>query len=337
MTATAALTIDRLQVVYGSHRALGDVSLQVEPGEILGILGPNGAGKSTLLRAITGKLRPTSGKIFIAGKALFPGKAYQHSIGFTPQFLGLYRHLTGRENLAFFARCTGVRRQKICARVRQVLEEIELTDKADVRVDQLSGGMQRRLHLAATLVSQPALLVLDEPTAGVDLGVRMSIHDLIRRRAEQGATVVVVTHELDEAEVLSHRVALLHQGQLRALAEPQTLVHETFGNRQLFVVRTVPMVPPALGDRLREIGFRRRSDDSIDESNDESDKEISEWCLESDLPLDKLIDHLYRDLVGARDAIAEVSVRRPGLKHVMQHVTVNRTDSVVESESEQES
>ncbi|WP_323844110.1 ABC transporter ATP-binding protein [Microbulbifer magnicolonia] len=326
MTATAALTIDQLRVVYGSRSALDDVSLEVRPGEILGILGPNGAGKSTLLRAITGKLRPTSGQIFIAGKALFPGKAYQHSIGFTPQFLGLYRHLTGRENLEFFARCTGVSRHQITARVRQALEEIELTDKADVRVDQMSGGMQRRLHLAATLVSHPSLLVLDEPTAGVDLGVRMSIHDLIRRRAEQGATVVVVTHELDEAEALSHRVALLHQGQLRALAEPQTLVHETFGNSQLFVVRTVPMLSPALCERLQEIGFRPRSDESSDES--------SEWCLQSDLPLDRLIDHLYRDLVGARDAIAEVSVRRPGLKDVMQHFTGARTDSVVEPESE---
>jgi ABC-2 type transport system ATP-binding protein len=325
MTATTALTIDRLRVVYGSHNALDDVSLQIRPGEILGVLGPNGAGKSTLLRAITGKLRPTSGHIFIAGKALSPGKAYQHSIGFTPQFLGLYRHLTGRENLAFFARCTGVSRHQMPARVSQALEEIELTDNADVRVDHLSGGMQRRLHLAATLVSHPSLLVLDEPTAGVDLGVRLAIHDLIRRRAEQGAAVVVVTHELDEAEVLSHRVALLHQGQLKALAAPQTLVHETFGNRQLFVVRTVNMLSSALCDRLQEIGFRPRSDESSDES--------SEWWLQSDLPLDSLIDHLYRGLGGARDAIAEVSIRRPGLKNVMQHVTGARSDAAAETVS----
>lgn len=323
MTTTAALTIDRLRVVYGSHSALDDVSLQVRPGEILGILGPNGAGKSTLLRAITGKLRPTSGQIFIAGKALSPGKAYQHSIGFTPQCLGLYRHLTGRENLEFFAGCTGVSRHQVPARVSQALEEIELTDKAHVRVDHLSGGMQRRLHLAATLVSHPSLLVLDEPTAGVDLGVRMSIHDLIRRRAEQGAAVVVVTHELDEAEVLSHRVALLHQGQLKALAEPQTLIQETFGNRQLFVVRTVHMFSPALCERLQEIGFRPRSDESSDES--------SEWWLQSDLPLDRVINHLYRGLGEARDAIAEVSVRRPGLKNVMQHFTGARTDSAAET------
>lgn len=319
--ATAALTIDQLRVVYGSHSALDDVSLQVRPGEILGILGPNGAGKSTLLRAITGKLRPTSGQIFIAGKALSPGKAYQHSIGFTPQFLGLYRHLTGRENLEFFACCADVSRQQVRARVSQALEEIELTDKAHVRVDQLSGGMQRRLHLAATLVSHPSLLVLDEPTAGVDLGVRMSIHDLIRRRAEQGTAVVVVTHELDEAEALSHRVALLHQGQLKALAEPQTLVHETFGNRQLLVVRTVHMFSPALCERLQEIGFRSDSDKS------------NEWWLQSDLPLDRLINHLYRGLGGARDAIAEVSVRRPGLKNVMQHFTGARTDSAAETVS----
>ncbi|RBI65282.1 heme ABC exporter ATP-binding protein CcmA [Vreelandella sulfidaeris] len=321
MTATAALTIDQLRVVYGSHSALDDVSLQVRPGEILGILGPNGAGKSTLLRAITGKLRPTSGQIFIAGKALSPGKAYQHSIGFTPQFLGLYRHLTGRENLEFFACCAGVSRQQVRARVSQALEEIELTDKAHVRVDQLSGGMQRRLHLAATLVSHPSLLVLDEPTAGVDLGVRMSIHDLIRRRAEQGTAVVVVTHELDEAEALSHRVALLHQGQLKALAEPQTLVHETFGNSQLLVVRTVHLFSPALCERLQEIGFCRDSDES------------NEWWLQSDLPLDRLINHLYRGLGGARDAIAEVSVRRPGLKNVMQHFTGARTDSAAETVS----
>ncbi|KPQ24606.1 MAG: heme ABC exporter, ATP-binding protein CcmA [Halomonas sp. HL-48] len=322
MTTTSALTIDQLRIVFGSHSALDDVSLQLDRGEILGILGPNGAGKSTLLRAITGKLRPTSGQIFIAGKALSPGKAYQHSIGFTPQFLGLYRHLTGRENLAFFARCTGVSRHQVPARVSQALEEIELTDKAHMRVDHLSGGMQRRLHLAATLVSHPSLLVLDEPTAGVDLSVRKSIHDLIRRRAEQGAAVVVVTHELDEAEVLSHRVALLHQGQLKALAEPQTLIQETFGNRQLFVVRTVPILPPALYERLQEIGFRPRSDESSDES--------TEWWLQSDLPLDRLVDHLYSDLNGARDAIAEVSVRRPGLKNVMQHFTGARTDSAAE-------
>lgn len=323
MTTTAALTIDQLRVVYGSHSALDDVSLQVRPGEILGILGPNGAGKSTLLRAITGKLRPTSGQIFIAGKALSPGKAYQHSIGFTPQFLGLYRHLTGRENLAFFARCAGVSRHQVPTRVSQALEEIELTDKAHMRVDHLSGGMQRRLHLAATLVSHPSLLVLDEPTAGVDLGVRMSIHGLIRRRAEQGAAVIVVTHELDEAAVLSHRVALLHQGQLKALAEPQALIQETFGNRQLFVVRTFNMLSPELCERLQEIGFRPHSDESSDES--------TEWWLQSDLPLDRLVDQLYRDLGEASDAIAEVSVRRPGLKNVMQHFTGARTDSAAET------
>lgn len=325
MTATTALTIDQLRVLYGSHSALDDVSLQVHPGEILGILGPNGAGKSTLLRAITGKLRPTSGQIFIAGKALSPGKAYQHSIGFTPQFLGLYRHLTGRENLEFFARCTGISRHQVPARISQALEEIELTDKAHVRVDHMSGGMQRRLHLAATLVSHPSLLVLDEPTAGVDLSVRMSIHDLIRRRAEQGAAVVVVTHELEEAEMLSHRVGLLHQGRLKALAEPQTLVQETFGNSQLFVVRTVPILPPALCERLQEVGFRPRSDESSDESN--------EWWLQSGLPLDRLIDHLYRGLGGAREAIIEVSVRRPRLKNVMQHFTDARTDSTAEKVS----
>lgn len=318
---TSALTIDQLRIVFGSHSALDDVSLQVGRGEILSILGPNGAGKSTLLRAITGKLRPSSGQIFIAGKTLSPGKAYQHSIGFTPQFLGLYRHLTGRENLAFFARCTGVSRHQMPSRVRQALEEIELTDNADVRVDHLSGGMQRRLHLAATLVSHPSLLVLDEPTAGVDLGVRLSIHDLIRRRAEQGVAVVVVTHELDEAEVLSHRVALLHQGRLKALDEPQALIQETFGNRQLFVLRTVHMLPTALCERLQEIGFRRESNES------------SEWWLESDLPLDRLIDHLYRDLGGAREAIAEVSIRRPGLKNVMQHITGARSDTAAETVS----
>ncbi|BBI60564.1 hypothetical protein HSBAA_18700 [Vreelandella sulfidaeris] len=220
----------------------------------------------------------------------------------SPPVPGFIPASDGRENLAFFARCTGVNRRQVPARVSQALEEIELTDKAHVRVDQMSGGMQRRLHLAATLVSHPSLLVLDEPTAGVDLGVRMSIHDLIRRRAEQGAAVVVVTHELDEAEVLSHRVALLHQGRLKALAEPQTLVHETFGNSQLFVVRTVLIFSPALCERLQEIGFRRDSDES------------NEWWLQSDLPLDTLIAHLYRGLGGARDAIAEVSVRRPGLK-----------------------
>ncbi len=318
MKATAALSIDQLRVVYGRHSALQDVSLQVGQGEILGVLGPNGAGKSTLLRAVTGKLRPTSGQIFIAEKALSPGKAYQHSIGFTPQFLGLYRYLTGRENLEFFARCAGVRRQQIAARVSQLLEEIELTDKADVRVDQMSGGMQRRLHLAATLVSHPALLVLDEPTAGVDLGVCMSIHELIRRRAEQGAAVLIVTHELDEAEALCHRVALLHQGQLKALAEPRALVKETFGNSQLFLVRTSHGLPPALHERLQEIGFRRDSDQSGD------------WCLQSDLPLDRLIDDLYRGPGGTSDAIAGISVRRPGLKDVMQHLSVVRAGSVAE-------
>lgn len=319
MTATAAaLTIDRLRVRYGSHSALEDVSLQVHPGEILGVLGPNGAGKSTLVRAITGKLRPTSGRILIAEKALSPGKAYQHPIGFVPQFLGLYRYLTGRENLEFFARCTGISRHQVAVRVGQALEEIELTDKAHVRVDQMSGGMQRRLHLAATLVSQPSLLVLDEPTAGVDLGVRVLIHNLIRRRVEQGAAVIIVTHELDEAEALCHRVALLHHGQLKALAEPQMLVQETFGNSQLFVLRTVHILPPAFHERLQKIGFRRDNDQS------------SEWRLQSDLALDVLIDQLYRDFGGARDAIAEVSVRRPGLKDVMQHFTGGQNDLAAE-------
>src|SRR5437868_7185437 len=206
---------------YGDIAAVDDISLQVNPGTILGVIGPSGSGKTTLIRMLTGTLEPTTGKLTVLGQV--PRKFTRHvreKIGYMPQHFVLYDELTAAENVSFVASLFGLLWPTRGRRVRRVLELVELWDARNRRARQLSGGMQRRLELACALVHNPVLLFVDEPTAGLDPMLRQSVWSEFRRLRDLGRTLVVTTQYVAEAEYCD-TVAVLSQGRLIALASTE--------------------------------------------------------------------------------------------------------------------
>lgn len=302
--AKPALAIDNLTVTYSGRTALTDVGLRVESGGILGIVGPNGAGKSSLVKAVTGKLSPANGDIFILGERVKPGQAYRHSIGYAPQMPGLYSHLTCAENLAVFARWAGIPKSQVPAAVAIALDEIDLDHRHDTLVSELSGGMRQRLHVAVALLAQPKLIVLDEPTSGVDLAARAKIVEVVRGRARQGSAVVMVSHELSDVATLCDRVAIFAEGRLLALDSPDALIREHFGGRKLFTVQLPPSVAVDIREQLQVLGWR-------------PDEQSGRWTAYTDENPSAFLKQLDQ---CAGEYVQEVNIARPGLADVMRQL-----------------
>lgn len=204
------LRIEKLNKGYGDRSVLQDLSLAIAPGEIYGLLGPNGAGKTTTINIICNLLKADGGIVEINGQPI--SRDTQRLIGIAPQENLLYRSLTCAENLDFFARLYGLSRSARLKQIRYCLEAVNLSDRAHSPAETLSGGMQRRLSMAIALVHQPQLVILDEPTTGLDIESRYEIWDLIRQLRHQGITVLLTTHLLEEAERLCQRIGILKGG-----------------------------------------------------------------------------------------------------------------------------
>jgi ABC-2 type transport system ATP-binding protein len=210
---------------FGATVAVDGLDLEVRAGEVFGLLGPNGAGKTTTIRLITTLLPPPRSAIEVFGLDVAVRRtAVRRLIGYVPQQLSADAALTGRENVALFAKLYDVPRAARASRVREVLAEVDLAEVADRPAKTYSGGMIRRLELAQALVSEPRLLVLDEPTVGLDPVARDGVWERIDRiRATSGMTVLVTTHLMQEADQRCDRVALMHRGRIRALGTPAQL------------------------------------------------------------------------------------------------------------------
>jgi ABC transporter DrrB family efflux protein len=215
---------------FGDVLALDDVSITVRPGEVLGLLGPNGAGKTTLVRILATLLRPDRGRVVLGGHDVADDPASVRSlIGLAGQLAAVDELLTGRENLALVGRLYGLRGAERRERTEEVLEQVDLVDVADRRVGTYSGGMRRRLDLAATLVGCPAVLLLDEPTTGLDPRSRADVWHHVRELATAGTTVVLTSQHMDEVEHLADRVVVLDRGRVIAGGTPDQLKHEVGG------------------------------------------------------------------------------------------------------------
>ena len=216
----AFLEVADLIKQYGAVKALNGVSFSVGEGELFGLLGPNGAGKTTLLSILSCLLEPTSGEVFLQGRRVRQGDQWvRRLIGVVPQELALYGDLTARENLHFFGELYGLGGAELRERVKSVLAAVALEDKADDRVTTFSGGMKRRLNLGAALVHQPRLLLLDEPTVGVDPQSRNHIFEEVRRLNATGVTILYTSHYMEEVQALCPRVGIMDHGRLVACGE----------------------------------------------------------------------------------------------------------------------
>jgi ABC-2 type transport system ATP-binding protein len=238
---------------FGSRQALAGVSLAIAPGEILGLLGPNGAGKSTLVKSVAGRVHPDSGEVRILGNVP-SSTASRSAVGYVPQEIALYPSLSPRENLSAFGRYQGLKGENLKSAIGQNLEWAGLSERAGERTDRLSGGMRRRLNIAAGTIHRPRLLLLDEPTVGVDPQSRERIYAMIGELKADGVSLLYTTHYMEEAERLCDRIAIIDNGRIIALGTKDELVRRTLGTRQMLAIEAESPVPEVLRRRLEARG-----------------------------------------------------------------------------------
>jgi ABC-2 type transport system ATP-binding protein len=280
---------------FNTVRAVNGVSFTIHPHETFGLLGPNGAGKTTTIHMMTGLLQPDSGEIHINGAAAPDRPEVRRAIGVAPQALSLYEDLTGAENLKFFSRLYGLSGQALSQRVRAGLERAELTDRADDLVKTYSGGMKRRLHLACALVHEPQVLFLDEPTVGVDPQARNHLLDDVQRLKQQGRTILLTTHYIEEAERLCDRVAIMDAGRILAMDTVSNIIAQHGGSSLV-----VAEIDPVDGQALKLPGTL---DGNI-------------MTLETDRPFDTM-----KDLATNGVNVRHLTVERPSLETVFLKLT----------------
>ena len=252
----AVLEARELAKRFGEVVAVDRVSFAVERGEIYGLLGPNGAGKTTTISLVCGLLKPDGGRVAVNGSDFWADpQAARRIMGVVPQDLALYEELSGRDNLEFWGRMAGLSGRDARVRAGDLLAALSLVDRGDDQLKKYSGGMKRRINLGCALLHRPALLLLDEPTVGIDPQARANILGFVRGLVADGAAIVYTTHYLEEAETLCHRVGIIDHGRLLAegtLAELQ----ERRGAAQVFVVEGAlagaqPEAWPGFGERFR--------------------------------------------------------------------------------------
>ena len=287
---------------FGQVTAVDDISLELRPGECLGLLGPNGAGKSTLIRAIVGRVIPDSGKVTVFGHPA-ASPAARAALGWVPQELALYPRLTPSENLHAFGRYSGLSGPALAEAVAWCLHWAALEDRAGELTRNLSGGMKRRLNMAAGLIHHPRLVLMDEPTVGVDPQSRNKIFEMIEALRAQGATIIYTTHYMEEAERLCDRVAIVDHGHIIALDTAKALVERAFGSRSQVVARfDGPTDIVATWVSLHE----GRLADSTAEFTVDHPTQIAT---------------LLESAAAAGLALVDLSLRRPNLESVFLHLT----------------
>lgn len=266
-----AITIENIKKSYGDVEALKGISLEIKKGEFFGLLGPNGAGKSTLISALAGLLKVDDGHLSVMGHDVVAHyRDARRALGVVPQEIVMDPFFSVRETLEFQSGYFGVADNGEW--IDELLEQLGLADKADKNMRQLSGGMKRRVLIAQALVHKPEVLVLDEPTAGVDVELRQSMWRFVRRLHRDGHTIVLTTHYLEEAEELCDRIAIIDKGQLIALETKEDLLARGLGSTLLVRAKSaVTSVPEAYRDKVVkqdnneiELTFNRDTDSVMD-------------------------------------------------------------------------
>lgn len=228
------VAVQHLVKTFGKYEAVKDISFTIGKGEIFGLLGPNGAGKSTTINMMCGYLEPTSGDTLVAGQSITrEQKQVKRMIGVVPQEIALYNDLNALENLEFFGEIYGLSAKARKERAQTLLHLVGLYDRRKEAVKKFSGGMQRRINLAIALMHQPAFLMMDEPTVGVDPQSREHIFDTIEQLRDQGTTILYTTHYMEEAERLCNHIAIMDEGQIIALGTLEQLLAMRDQNREV--------------------------------------------------------------------------------------------------------
>ncbi len=247
------LSVRDLRKSFGQHEVVKGISFAVEKGESFGLLGPNGAGKSTIINMITGLFPPTSGAIQLKEIDVIKNpKAAQKWIGVVPQEIALYQEMSARENLKFWGRMYDLSGKELEKKVDEVLEIIGLTDRAKDKVETFSGGMKRRVNIGAAILHHPEMLIMDEPTVGIDPQSRNHILETVKRLNEEGMTIIYTSHYMEEVEYLCERIGIIDHGQLIARGTLKEL-RETIGDRSRIKLTIDKAVPEKITEELNHL------------------------------------------------------------------------------------
>ena len=309
--STAAIETVELSKQFGDLVALHPISVSIPPGETFGLLGPNGASKSTTISMICGLLQPSSGDALIMGHSILRDPlAAKACLGVVPQDIAIYTDMSARENLAFWGKMYGMHGKELQARVAAVLELLGLSDRARERTGRFSGGMKRRLNIGIALLHRPKVIVMDEPTVGIDPQSRRAILDSVKMLNQSGTTVLYTTHYMEEAEELCARIAIIDRGAVIALGSNQELVR-TVG--QLVHINVTLVAKTAGGVSF---AARLRGIDGVEQVMEE-DPHITILAQDSNtvMPL------IFEQSASANVRIASVSVAEPNLEAVFLHLT----------------
>jgi len=296
------LRIEALVKRFGELIAVNGVTLELNSGECLGLLGPNGAGKSTLIRSIVGRVIPDTGKVLVFGAAADSANA-RAALGWVPQDLALYPRLTCRENLEAFGQYHGLQRAELKTAVAWCLEWAGLADRAKDTVASFSGGMKRRLNMAAGLIHHPKVILMDEPTVGVDPQSRNRIFEMIEKLREQGISMIYTTHYMEEAERLCDRIAIIDHGRVIALGTKDELVHNAFASRSEVIARFGNS-----GERV--VAWVKQRGGAFDDGT-------ARFTIEHVTEIAALLEAA----AAAGHELVDVSLRKPNLESVFLHWT----------------
>lgn len=300
-----AVEIKNVSKHYGNLKALNNVSLAIHEGEFFGLLGPNGAGKTTLISIMAGLARADSGTVRIMGHDVVTHfQAARKNIGVVPQELVFDPFFTVRETLRLQSGYFGLKKND--AWIDEILFNLGLANKADTNMRALSGGMKRRVLIAQALVHKPPVIVLDEPTAGVDIELRQTLWQFIGRLNRQGHTVLLTTHYLEEAQTWCNRIAMLQQGKIVALDTTEALLHQAAETRLTIRLASGEM-PDAL--KIRHRGEKAAAPDT--------------WTLSINRPDD--IEPILRALREVNAAVADIRLKQPDLEEVFVRIMQNRS------------
>jgi ABC-2 type transport system ATP-binding protein len=295
---TPALRVQRVTKRFGSVQALTGIDLEVAPGEFFGLLGPNGAGKTTLISALAGLIRADTGRLEVMGHDVQSDyRASRRLLGVVPQELVFDPFFTVRETLEIQSGYFGLRKNGEW--IDEIMEQLDLIAKADANMRSLSGGMKRRVLVAQALVHRPPVIILDEPTAGVDVELRHGLWQFIRRLNREGHTVVLTTHYLEEAESHCGRIAMMKQGRIVALDTTSNLLQSFSGHTLRVRLENHAHLPPQLAARARE-------DDG--------------GIVAFDIVRCREVEDILRALREAGAGIGDIELERPDLEQVFVRV-----------------